>query len=150
MDRKAGLIIGALAAAVAVAAGRDDPTLVRVVLWTDWGVPTLAFDVYLVGFDVQPINVRAIFAGNVPSTGEGADLSGFPFCDLLPPSHPNPVLTADERGQLAADHTGQPIERIHTDTDRDFVMEAEEALEYGIIDRVISSREAVDRTGPIR
>ena len=29
-------------------------------------------------------------------------------------------------------------------------MEANDALEYGIIDRVISSREAVDRTGPIR
>ena len=59
--------------------GRNDPALVRVVLWTDWGVPTLAFDVYLLGFDVQPINVRTIFAGNVPSTGEGADLSGFEF-----------------------------------------------------------------------
>jgi ATP-dependent Clp protease, protease subunit len=51
---------------------------------------------------------------------------------------------------ILAHHTGQPIERIHTDTDRDFVMEANEALEYGIIDTVISSRELVDRTGPIR
>ena len=42
------------------------------------------------------------------------------------------------------------IERIHADTDRDFVMEASEALAYGIIDDVISSRDAVDRTGPIR
>jgi len=51
---------------------------------------------------------------------------------------------------ILARHTGQPIERIHADTDRDFVMEANEALEYGIIDTVISSREAVDRDGPIR
>ncbi len=51
---------------------------------------------------------------------------------------------------ILAHHTGQTIERIHADTDRDFVMEAAEALEYGIIDRVISSRETVDRTGPIR
>jgi ATP-dependent Clp protease protease subunit len=51
---------------------------------------------------------------------------------------------------ILAEHTGQTIERIHADTDRDFVMEAGEALEYGIIDRVISSRETVDRTGPIR
>ena len=51
---------------------------------------------------------------------------------------------------ILARHTGQPIERIHADTDRDFVMEASEALAYGIIDDVISSREAVDRTGPIR
>ena len=52
--------------------------------------------------------------------------------------------------ELLAEYTGQPVEKIHADTDRDFVMEADEALEYGIIDRVISSREAVDRTGPIR
>jgi ATP-dependent Clp protease protease subunit len=42
------------------------------------------------------------------------------------------------------------MERIHTDTDRDFVLEAQEALEYGIIDDVISSRQLTDRTGPIR
>jgi len=47
-------------------------------------------------------------------------------------------------------HTGQSIEKIHVDTDRDFVMEAQEALEYGIIDQVITSREAVDRAAPIR
>jgi ATP-dependent Clp protease, protease subunit len=52
--------------------------------------------------------------------------------------------------EILARHTGQPIERIHADTDRDFVMEAQEAIEYGIIDSVLSSREAVDRTGPIR
>jgi ATP-dependent Clp protease protease subunit len=52
--------------------------------------------------------------------------------------------------QILADHTGQPIERIHADTDRDFVMEANEALAYGIIDDVIQSRQLVDRAGPIR
>ena len=52
--------------------------------------------------------------------------------------------------EILAEHTGQPIERIHADTDRDFVMEAQEALAYGIIDDVISTRGAVDRTGPIR
>jgi ATP-dependent Clp protease protease subunit len=52
--------------------------------------------------------------------------------------------------EILSDHTGQPRERIRTDTDRDFVMEASEALAYGIIDDVISSRSAVDRTGPIR
>ncbi len=51
---------------------------------------------------------------------------------------------------ILAKHTGQPIERINADTDRDFVMEANEALEYGIIDTVITSRDAVDRDGPIR
>jgi len=52
--------------------------------------------------------------------------------------------------EILANHTGQSIERIHTDTDRDFVLEANEALEYGIIDDVISSRELADRSGPIR
>jgi len=52
--------------------------------------------------------------------------------------------------EILAKHTGQPIERIHTDTDRDFVMEAQEALAYGIIDDVIASRDVIDRTGPIR
>jgi ATP-dependent Clp protease protease subunit len=52
--------------------------------------------------------------------------------------------------EILADHTGQSIERIHGDTDRDFVMEAPEALAYGIIDDVISSRQLTDRTGPIR
>jgi ATP-dependent Clp protease, protease subunit len=40
------------------------------------------------------------------------------------------------------------IEKIHTDTDRDFVMSAEEAKEYGIIDEVISRRTLADTTGP--
>ena len=49
--------------------------------------------------------------------------------------------------ELLAKHTGQPLERVHNDTDRDFVMEADEALAYGIIDSVIESREIADRTG---
>jgi ATP-dependent Clp protease, protease subunit len=52
--------------------------------------------------------------------------------------------------EILSFHTGQPIERVNTDTDRDFVMEAHDAREYGIIDTVIESRTSVDRTGPIR
>ena len=52
--------------------------------------------------------------------------------------------------EILANHTGQPLERIHADTDRDFVLEANEALSYGIIDDVITSRHLADRTGPIR
>jgi ATP-dependent Clp protease protease subunit len=51
--------------------------------------------------------------------------------------------------EMLAQHTGQDIARIHRDTDRDFVMSAEEAKEYGIIDDVISARTAADMTGPI-
>jgi ATP-dependent Clp protease protease subunit len=52
--------------------------------------------------------------------------------------------------EILAKHTGQTLERVHTDTDRDFVMEASEALAYGIIDDVITTREVVDRSGAIR
>ena len=51
--------------------------------------------------------------------------------------------------QILARHTGQDAERIHADTDRDFVMTAEEAVEYGIIDEVIDQRDLVDNSGPI-
>ena len=51
---------------------------------------------------------------------------------------------------LLAKHTGQTLERVHADTDRDFVMESAEALAYGIIDAVIESREVADQTGAIR
>ena len=52
--------------------------------------------------------------------------------------------------QILARHTGQSKDRVHVDTDRDFVLEAYDAKEYGIIDDVIVARNAVDRTGPIR
>ena len=52
--------------------------------------------------------------------------------------------------EILANHTGQPLDRIHADTDRDFVLEANEALAYGIIDDVITSRQLADRSGPIR
>jgi ATP-dependent Clp protease protease subunit len=40
--------------------------------------------------------------------------------------------------QLMSTHTGQPLERIEADTERDFFMSAEEAKNYGLIDQVIS------------
>jgi ATP-dependent Clp protease protease subunit len=43
--------------------------------------------------------------------------------------------------RILAKHTGQALENIRRDTERDFFMDAEEALRYGIIDRVISERE---------
>ena len=51
--------------------------------------------------------------------------------------------------EILAEHTGQPIEKIHEDTDRDFVLTAEEAKEYGIIDEVISTRDLADTSGAI-
>jgi ATP-dependent Clp protease protease subunit len=43
--------------------------------------------------------------------------------------------------QLLAHHTGQTVEKIAGDTDRDFIMSAAEGKEYGIIDEVITNRE---------
>lgn len=43
----------------------------------------------------------------------------------------------DQINQILAKHTGQPIKKIETDTDRDFFMTAEEAKKYGIIDKLI-------------
>ena len=51
--------------------------------------------------------------------------------------------------EILSTHTGQPVEKIHQDTDRDFVMSAAEAMEYGIIDEVISARSLADNSGPI-
>ena len=42
--------------------------------------------------------------------------------------------------QILADATGQPIEKINADTERDNYLRAQQALEYGLVDRVISSR----------
>lgn len=41
---------------------------------------------------------------------------------------------------ILAHHTGQPLERIEKDSDRNFWMDANEAVEYGIVDNVLSSR----------
>ena len=52
--------------------------------------------------------------------------------------------------QILSKHTGQTIDRIHGDTDRDFTLEAQAALDYGVIDEIITSRGMTDRSGPIR
>ena len=51
--------------------------------------------------------------------------------------------------EILARHTGQDVARIHADTDRDFVMTAAEAKEYGIIDEVIDTRSLPDNSGAI-
>ena len=43
--------------------------------------------------------------------------------------------------KMLADSTGQPVERVSRDVDRDYIMSPEQGVEYGMIDRVISSRE---------
>lgn len=50
----------------------------------------------------------------------------------------------DKLNQILAERTGQPLDRIEKDTDRDYFMSAAEAKEYGLVDKVI---EKVDPTG---
>jgi ATP-dependent Clp protease, protease subunit len=45
--------------------------------------------------------------------------------------------------EIMAKHCGQPVERIERDTDRDNFLSAEESAEYGLIDKVLTSREAI-------
>lgn len=51
----------------------------------------------------------------------------------------------DTLNTILAEHTGQPIEKIREDTERDYFMTAEEAKEYGIIDKIITTREMQDQ-----
>ena len=56
--------------------------------------------------------------------------------------HAKDIVRVRERlNQIISVHTGQPIEKIHTDSDRDFILEAEAAVEYGLVDKIIVSRE---------
>ncbi|HEX2835180.1 MAG: ATP-dependent Clp endopeptidase proteolytic subunit ClpP [Thermoanaerobaculia bacterium] len=56
--------------------------------------------------------------------------------------HAKDILRMRHRlNEILADHTGQPIERIEKDTDRDYILEAKAAQEYGLVDQVISKRD---------
>jgi ATP-dependent Clp protease protease subunit len=51
------------------------------------------------------------------------------------------ILFLRERlNRLLADHTGQPLDVIERDTERDRFMSAEQSVEYGLVDQVISTR----------
>ena len=49
------------------------------------------------------------------------------------------VRTKRRMNEILAEATGQPFEKIERDTDRDYIMGAEEAVEYGVVDRVVMS-----------
>ena len=57
--------------------------------------------------------------------------------------HAKEILSSkDKLNRLLAEHSGQPLEQIEKDTDRDNFLSAEEAREYGLIDQVLSRRAA--------
>ena len=47
--------------------------------------------------------------------------------------------------EILAHHTGQPVEKIHADTDRDNIMTAEEACKYGLVDQVMVRRKEAEK-----
>jgi ATP-dependent Clp protease protease subunit len=56
--------------------------------------------------------------------------------------HAKDILRLRQRlNEMLALHTGQPLEKIFLDTERDFILEAGDALNYGLIDKVIEHRE---------
>ncbi|HVR43739.1 MAG TPA: ATP-dependent Clp endopeptidase proteolytic subunit ClpP [Thermoanaerobaculia bacterium] len=55
--------------------------------------------------------------------------------------HAKDILRMRERlNQILADHTGQPIDKIGRDTDRDYILSAADAVGYGLVDQVIEKR----------
>ena len=43
--------------------------------------------------------------------------------------------------QILSNHTGQPVDKIDHDTDRDYILQAQDAVDYGLVDQVIAKRE---------
>jgi len=90
--------------------------IAHAVVWSDLAVPVLGFDIYLTGYDVQTLNLRDVFNGNLPSTGPSISPNGplsqagpgFPGC-----SGSSAAATRgagpEIQSSLRAAHTGQPI-----------------------------------------
>ena len=55
--------------------------------------------------------------------------------------HARDILrTKDQMNRILAERTGQPLEKIQRDTERDYFLTADESKDYGLIDEVISKR----------
>jgi ATP-dependent Clp protease protease subunit len=56
--------------------------------------------------------------------------------------HAKDIMRLRERlNSILAQHTGQPMDKINVDTERDFILEAEDAKDYGLVDKIIVSRD---------
>jgi PKD repeat protein len=91
----------------------NEPRLAQVTLWTNWGIPTLSFPVYLSGYDVYSLNLRDVLNGHLLATGplssnrglEDVPEKAFPACGGEDDDLPQPSLSA---ARLKALHTGEP------------------------------------------
>lgn len=103
------------------------PTLAHATLWTDWGAPSLDFDIFLTGHDVVVLDLRALFTeGRLPVTADEARDPGdlisphgdhpawdgsFPGCEFVFPL-PDPALNAALLERVVDFHTGQPVSSL--------------------------------------
>jgi ATP-dependent Clp protease protease subunit len=54
--------------------------------------------------------------------------------------HAREIKTRERLNKILAERTGQPLEKIQNDTERDYFLSADEAKDYGLVDQVISKR----------
>ena len=102
-----------------------EATLAHVTLWTDWSIPTVSFDIYLTGYDVQTINLYDLFTfGNLPITadyasdprdqishqGRFSEDRTYPGCPGFFVLMANPVLQQAFLDFLGPAHSGRPYE----------------------------------------
>jgi len=131
-----------------VANSSRQSALVNVTLWTDLGVATLSFPIYLTGYDVQSLNLRDVFSGTVPQTatldqdpinqfsphGYLSSDDAFPSCNgLLPP----PPLSASLVAHLRAAHTGKATPLAPTPTCLGWSFPGNRARGYVTVDVVV-------------
>ena len=55
------------------------------------------------------------------------------------------MKTRERINRIIAEQTGQPIDRVEKDTDRDYWMSAEESMEYGLVGRIIESADELPK-----
>lgn len=103
------------------------------IVGTGW-VGSIATHIYLAAEKENRLclpNTR--FLIHQPSAGFGGDAVDIEI-------HAREIVKTRERiNGIIADRTGQPIERVEQDTDRDYWMSAEESLEYGLVGKIINS-----------
>lgn len=112
---------------VAIHNSKPEPALVHVTFWTNWAQPTITFDFYLTGYDVQTLSLREAFAnGNLPLTadqqsdptdtispaGEPGWDGDFPGCGDFFPYFTNPLIRGQNLERLRDGHSGQPISTL--------------------------------------
>lgn len=112
---------------VAIHNSEAEPALVHVTFWTNWAQPTLSFDFFLTGYDVQTISLREVFIqGNIPITadeqsdptdsispaGQPSWDGDFPDCGNFFPYFVNPMIRGQLVERLRDGHTGKPISSL--------------------------------------